>query len=100
MSNVYDTLTMPAEILKRFMDGEWTVSLKGFHFSNLALDEAHECVINRRLKQITSRPSAFCTVELADFMSYLDTILICFVFQYSPKHKVHPKTCLRMCATN
>ena len=28
MSNVYDTLTMPAEILKRFMDGEWTVSLK------------------------------------------------------------------------
>ena len=42
VSNVYDTLTIPAEILKRFMDGEWTVSLKGFHFSNLALDEAHE----------------------------------------------------------
>ena len=32
VSNVYDTLTMPAEFLKRFMDGEWTVSLKGFPF--------------------------------------------------------------------
>ena len=52
-------------------------------------------MINRRLKQITSRPSAFRPVELADFMSYLDKILICFedyVFQYSPKHKVHRKT--------
>ena len=60
-------------------------------------------VINRHLKQITNRPSAFQTVDLADLMSYLDKILICFedyVFQYSPKHKVHRKTCFRMCATN
>ena len=41
----------------------------------LAIDEAHECVINWRLKQIISRPSAFRTEELADFMSYMDTIL-------------------------
>ena len=28
------------------------------------------------MKQITSRPSAFITVELADFMSYLDSVLL------------------------
>lgn len=78
LRNTYDTLTLPASILSKFMEGEWTVSLKGVPFSNLALDEAHECVINSRMKQITSRPSAFRTVELADFMLYLDKILVGF----------------------
>ena len=63
-------------------------------YSNLAIDEAHESVINRRLKQITSRPSAFRTVELADFMSYLDVILVnfeAFVFQHNAEPPSHVK---------
>ena len=63
-------------------------------FSNLAADEAHESVINRRMKAITSRPSAFRTVELADFMSYLDTILVGFesyVLQNNSTPKQHYK---------
>ena len=57
------------------MDGKWTVSLKGNPYHNLALDEGHECFINRRLKQITSYPSHFRTVQLANFMAYLDIVL-------------------------
>ena len=57
------------------MEGQWTVSLKGRPYHNVALNEAYECVINRRLKQITARPSHFRTVQLADFMAYLDVVL-------------------------
>ena len=37
------------------------------------------------MKAITSRPSAFRAVELADFMLYLDTILVgfeCYVLHF------------------
>lgn len=57
------------------MDGKWTVSLKGHAYNNLVIDEVHGCYINRRLKQITSRPSHFRTVQLADFMAYMDVLL-------------------------
>ena len=45
---------------------------------NLAFDEAHESIINLRLKTITSRPSHFRTVELSNFMSYLDKLVTGF----------------------
>ena len=48
-----DTYTYPDEVLKLFQDGQWTMSVKGRPYHNLALDEAHECIINRKLKQIT-----------------------------------------------
>ena len=46
------------------------------------------------MKQITSRPSAFRTVELADFMSYLDSVLLQFeeyVFQHNAEPNSHHK---------
>jgi hypothetical protein len=39
------------------------------------LDEAHESMINLRLKTITSRPPHLRTVEMANFMSYLDVVV-------------------------
>ena len=54
----------------------WAVDyVKGRPYHNLALDEAHECSINRKLKQITTRPSYFRMVELANFMAYLDGVV-------------------------
>ena len=67
--------TLPDDIIAHFLQGEWTTSLKGHKFRNLALDEAHESVINLRLKQITARPSHFRTVELSNFMAYLDKVV-------------------------
>ncbi len=75
LTNLKDHLTFPQELLDDLMDGKWTVSLKGNPYHNLALDEGHECFINRRLKQITSYPSHFRTVQLANFMAYLDVVL-------------------------
>ena len=72
---LYDILCLPQDILMHFQNGEWTVSLNGFPYHNLALDEAQECVINKRLKVMTTRPSHFRTVQLADFCAYMDKIL-------------------------
>ena len=75
---ILDTLTLPNNLLQLFLKGGWTVSVKGRPYHNIAFDEAHESVINLRLKTITSRPSHFRTVELADFMSYLDRVVTGF----------------------
>ena len=94
-----DTYTYPDEVLKQFQKGQWTVSAKGRPYHNLALDEAHECIINRKLKQITTRPSYFRMVELSDFMSYLDSVvsgLDSHVFKYyRPSNQVKNSTCIR-----
>ena len=71
-----DTLTLLDTLIHTFVNGDWTVSVKGRPFHYLAQDKAHESIINLRLKTITSRPSHFRTVfELSNFMSYLDTIV-------------------------
>lgn len=50
------------------------------------------CIINRKLKQITTRPSHFRMVELSDFMAYLDSVMTgldCEVFiRYKRKEYV------------
>ena len=61
------------------------VSIMGHPHHNFALDEAHETVINLRLKIITSRPSHFRTVELANFVSYLETVVRGMVYRNKQK---------------
>ena len=71
INSISDSITYPKDILDHFLNGEWTVSVKGRPFHNQALDEAHETF---KLKQITTRPSHFRMVSLADFMAYLDNV--------------------------
>ena len=75
MSTIRDSLTCPDEFLKVFINGEWICSVQGRPYHNLAIDEARECIINNRVKNVTSRPSHFRTVELADFIAYADRIV-------------------------
>ena len=63
-----DYLTLSQEILDELI---WTVSYKGNSCHNFAIEEGHECL----LKQKTSSPSHFRTVQLADFMAYVDATL-------------------------
>ena len=56
-----DTLALSSDLMKWCLNGNWTVSVKGKPYHNIALDEAHESIINLRLKTITSRPSHFRT---------------------------------------
>lgn len=72
---LYDNARASKTILSYFIKGEWTLSISGKPFHNVALDEGHEMVINRRLKELTSRPSEYRTVTLANFMAYLDKFM-------------------------
>ena len=65
---------LPDEVLLAFMDGEWTVSCKARKYHNFAMDEAHETMINKKTKELTSRPSEHRIVTLAGFMAVLHTI--------------------------
>ena len=91
---IMDMLTLPNSLIHKFLDGEWTVSVKGRTYHNLALDEAHESVINLRLKAITARPSHFRTVELSNFMSYLDRVVRGFealVYRHKQTEPAHQR---------
>ena len=92
INSISDSMTYPKDILEHFLNGEWTVSLKGRPFHNQALDEAHETVINRKLKQVTTRPSHFRMVNLADFMAYLDNVCTGLDSCIPRKHKQKKET--------
>ena len=98
MSTIRDSLTCPDEFLKVFINGEWTCSVRGRPYHNLAIDEAHECIINNRVNNITSRPSHFRTVELADFIAYADRIvtgLHTYLNKHDPDYQIKRYTCQR-----
>ena len=98
MTTIRDSLTCPDDFLKFFINSEWTCSVRGKPYHNLAIDEAHECVINNRVKNITSRPSHFRTVELADFIAYADRIvtgLHTYLNKNDPNYQMKRYTCQR-----
>jgi hypothetical protein len=70
--HIVDLHNLPPHVKEGFYKGQWTMSVLGRKFHNVALDEGHEGVINKRLKQLTSRSSEYRTVTLSDFMAYLD----------------------------
>ena len=44
-------------LIKTFLNGAWTASVKRRNFHNLALDKAHESITNLRIESITSELS-------------------------------------------
>ncbi len=74
-----DVFKLPEDIRNHFLNGEWTISITANPFHNVALDEGHEQIINKRLKELTTRPSEYRTVTLANFMAYLDKFLSLFL---------------------
>ncbi len=85
---IANTCTYPSELIHHFVHGQWTVSVKGRQFHNLAFDEAYECIINKYVKSITTRPSM---VELANFMAYLDVVMNGFEEMAEYEKKVSSK---------
>ena len=91
---IKDVLHLPSEVQNHFNEGEWTISLTGKPFHNVALDEGHEQVVNKQLKELTTRPSEFRTVTLANFMAFLDKFIGLFytvVLRYR-KHRTNKET--------
>ena len=90
--NINDITQWSNEFLWHFQQGEWTVSITGNKFHNVAIDEGHEQVINKRLKELTARPSEYQTVTLANFMAFLDKIMSGMeqiVFKFSKRKSYH-----------
>ena len=86
--HLLDIMSMPSDVKKQFEKGEWTTSVKGRPYHNLALDEAHECLINRKLKELARNPNECNTVTIANFIAYLDKYLDklqAFVYRYSKR---------------
>ena len=77
--NIKEISTLPIDLLKQCLNGGWSVSLTGNKYHNLAVDEAHENQINKTIKEMTTRPSHFRTVELANFMAYIHPVLTEFM---------------------
>ena len=92
---IYDNITASDTLLSHFRRGEWTVSIGGRPFHNVALDEGHEMIINKCLKELTSRPSEYRTVTLANLMAYLDKFMdllqIFFIIFFKRKNETKTK---------
>ena len=52
-----DVMNMPKELLDYFKAGGFAVSITGRAFHSVGLDESHEMLINKDVKQAIVRPS-------------------------------------------
>ena len=89
-----DCMRLPDDVLAAFMRGEWTVSATGNPYHNQGMDEAHESLINKSTKDLTTRPTIYRIVELANFMAVLRKIfkgLTSYMFQYDSEKKSYDK---------
>ena len=75
---INDVIQLSVDLKEKFYCGEWILNKTGRSFHSVALDEGHEQIINKRLKELTTQPSEYRTVTLANFMAYLDKFLKLF----------------------
>ena len=55
--HIVDVLNMPADLVKYFENGGFVLSISGNVLHSVALDESHEMLINKHVKQAIVRPS-------------------------------------------
>ena len=56
-NHIQDVLHMPHELLEYLKTGGFTVSISGHTFHSVGLDESHEMLINKQVKQAVVRPT-------------------------------------------
>eukprot|EP00951_Prasinocladus_malaysianus_P003328 scaffold23627_cov18-Prasinocladus_malaysianus.AAC.1 len=69
--SIADFKLLPNWVLKAFEEGHFTVSQKGSPGCNMALDEAHEAIINRMSKRYVGRASEHRLQDMAGFLHHL-----------------------------
>ncbi|XP_078589268.1 uncharacterized protein LOC144869676 isoform X2 [Branchiostoma floridae x Branchiostoma japonicum] len=65
-----DLLSCPGHILKYFQEGGFVTSISSVNYSNVALDEGHEMLINRDTKEAITGPNKFIIEDLVLFLPY------------------------------
>lgn len=56
-THLHEVLTMPKEVIKSFEDGSFVCSINGNSMHSVALDVAHEMLVNKDLKTTIVRPT-------------------------------------------
>lgn len=70
-----DLLCMPDSILTMFQQGAFVVSIKGRTWHSVAVDEAHEMLINKACKMSIVRPTPDYVNRIAQYLPYRTTAL-------------------------
>ncbi|XP_035680555.1 uncharacterized protein LOC118418656 isoform X2 [Branchiostoma floridae] len=65
-----DILSCPDHILRYFQEGGFVTSINSVNYSNVALDESHEMLINRDTKEVITGPNKFVIEDLVLFLPY------------------------------
>ena len=68
--HIVDVLSMPSELLQYFVKGGFALSISGNVLHSVALDECHEMLINKHVKQAVVRPSKDYINRIAQYIPF------------------------------
>ena len=81
-----DMLRCPKDIIEMFETGGFVVSITGTHWSSVALDEAHEMLINKDIKGCLIRASQEYLSRITPFLTYQAELVKNFKQQVIPEY--------------
>ena len=90
--HIADCLMYPSAILSHLRSGGFTVSITGRCWHSVTVDEAHEMLVNKDLKQAIVRPSKEYLTRTSTFFPYRSQALHNLQDQLFPECRVHPHT--------
>ena len=88
---------MPAPIIAMFKQGAFVVSIKGRAWHSVAIDEAHEMLVNKDCKSAVVRPLPDYINRIARYLPYRSKSLQNLKDQLIPsRHVLHPQSPLHL----
>ena len=89
--HIVDIMNMPAELLQYFENGGFVLSISGNALHSVGLDESHEMLINKHVKQSIVRPSKDYINRITQYIPFRVKSVENFKAQLFHE-KVHEKT--------
>ena len=89
-----DVLSMPPAIITAFQQGAFVVSISGSSWHSVAIDEAHEMLINKGCKTSVTRPTPDYINRIAQYLPYRTRALQNTQKQLFPETKLEEHTTL------
>ena len=83
-NHISDLVCMPQPVLLMFEQGAFVVSIGGREWHSVAIDEAHEMLINKQCKMSITKPSPDYINRVAKYITYRTKALHRFMQQLSP----------------
>ena len=83
-NHISDLVCMPQPVLLMFEQGAFVVSIGGREWHSVAIDEAHEMLINKQCKMSITKPSPDYINRVAKYITYRTKAVPRFMQQLSP----------------